>query len=159
MIHPDRIGHVVIKVRDLERSRRFYTEVLGLELMKELPEVKMIFLASNRRDHHELALAEIGQPPGVPGPNDIGLSHFAFCLKNIHNLRAAYRELKEHDVQISFTVSHGVTRSVYFLDPDGYQLGLYVDNSPEEIAKMSDPYFGLEKLDFALEEPGMRDYF
>jgi len=72
MIHPDRIGHVVIKVRDLERSRRFYTEVLGLELMKELPEVKMIFLASNRRDHHELALAEIGQPPGVPGRTILG---------------------------------------------------------------------------------------
>ena len=55
MIHPDRIGHVVIKVRSLERSRRFYTDVLGLELMKELPEVKMIFLASNRRDHQPMS--------------------------------------------------------------------------------------------------------
>ena len=59
MIHPDRIGHIVLKVRSLERSRPFYTEVLGLEVMKELPEVKMVFLASNRRDHHEIALAEV----------------------------------------------------------------------------------------------------
>jgi catechol 2,3-dioxygenase len=158
MIHPDRIGHVVIKVRSLERSRRFYTEVLGLELMKELPEVKMIFLASNRRDHHELALAEVGERAGAPNPSDIGLAHLAFRLKNIDDLRAAYRELKEHNVPISFTVNHGVTRSVYFLDPDGNQVEVYVDNPTEEIAKMSDPYFGLGKLDFAPEEPGLRDY-
>jgi catechol 2,3-dioxygenase len=159
MIHPDRIGHIVIKVRSLERSRRFSTEVLGLELMKELPEAKMIFLASNRRDHHELALAEVGERAGAPHPSDIGLAHFAFRLKNMDDLRAAYRELKEHDVLISFTVNHGVTRSVYFLDPDGHQLEVYVDNPPEEIAKMSDPYCGLEKLDFAPEELGLRDYF
>jgi catechol 2,3-dioxygenase len=158
MIHPDRIGHVVIKVRDLERSRRFYTEVLGLELMKELPEAKMIFLASNRRDHHELALAEVGQRASAPNPNDIGLSHFAFRLKNMDDLRAAYRELKEHDVPISFTVNHGMTQSIYFLDPDGNQLEVYVDNPLEEIAKMSDPYSGLEKLDFARGEPSMRDF-
>jgi catechol 2,3-dioxygenase len=158
MIHPDRIGHVVIKVRDLERSRRFYTEVLGLELMKQLPEVKMVFLASNRRDHHELALAEVGQGAGAPHPNDIGLSHFAFRLKNMEDLRDAYRELKEHDVPISFTVNHGVTRSVYFLDPDGYQLEVYVDNPPDEIAQMRDPYSGLEKLDFARGEPSLRGF-
>jgi catechol 2,3-dioxygenase-like lactoylglutathione lyase family enzyme len=54
MIVPDRIGHVVIKVRDLERSRKFYTEVLGLKQMMDLPEFKMVFFASNGRDHHEL---------------------------------------------------------------------------------------------------------
>jgi catechol 2,3-dioxygenase len=159
MIHPDRIGHVVIKVRDLERSRRFYTEVLGLEIMKELPQVKMVFLASNRRDHHELALAEVGARASAPNPGDVGLSHFAFRLKSIEDLRAAYRELKEHGVPISFTVNHGVTRSVYFLDPDGNQLEVYVDNLPEEISGMKDPYFGLEKLEFAPDEPSLRDYF
>ena len=159
MIHPDRIGHVVIKVRDLERSRRFYTEVLGLAVMQELPQVKMVFLASNRREHHELALAEVGARAGAPNPGDIGLAHFAFRLKTVEDLRAAYRELKERGVPISFTVNHGVTRSVYFLDPDGNQLEVYVDNAPEEIARMKDPYFGLDKLEFAPEEPGLRDYF
>jgi catechol 2,3-dioxygenase len=159
MIHPDRIGHLVVKVRNLERSRRFYTEVVGLELMKDLPELKMIFLASNRRDHHELALAEVGEHASAPNPSDIGLSHFAFRLKDMDDLRAAYLELKKHDVPISFTVNHGVTRSIYFLAPDGNQLEVYVDNPPDEIAKMSDPYLGLEKLNFANEEPGLRDYF
>ena len=95
MIHPDRIGHIVLKVRSLKRSRPFYTEVLGLEVMKELPEVKMLFLASNRRDHHEIALAEVGEHAGAPKPGDVGLAHCAFRLKSLEDLHAAYREFKE----------------------------------------------------------------
>jgi catechol 2,3-dioxygenase len=159
MIHPDRIGHIVLKVRSLERSRPFYTEVLGLEVMKELPEVKMVFLASNRRDHHEIALAEVGERAGSPKPGDVGLAHCAFRLKGMEDLVAAYREFKQRGVPISFTVNHGVTRSIYFLDPDGNQLEVYVDNTPEEIAKMSNPYFGLDKLDFAADEPSLGEYF
>ena len=159
MIRPDRIGHIVLKVRSLGRSRPFYTEVLGLEVMKELPEVKMLFLASNRRDHHEIALAEVGEQAGAPKPGDVGLAHCAFRLKNMEDLRAAYREFKERGVPISFTVNHGVTRSIYFLDPDGNQLEVYVDNSPEEIAQMRDPYFGLDKLEFASDEPSLPEYF
>jgi catechol-2,3-dioxygenase len=60
MIVPDRIGHVVIKVRDLERSRNFYTDVIGLKLMMEAPKIKMAFFASNGRDHHELGCIEVG---------------------------------------------------------------------------------------------------
>jgi len=159
MIHTDRIGHIVLKVRSLERSRAFYTEVLGLDVMKELPEVKMLFLASNRRDHHEIALAEVGEDAGAPKPGDVGLAHCAFRLKGQEDLLAAYREFKQRGVPISFTVNHGVTRSIYFLDPDGNQLEVYADNTPEEIAKMKNPYFGLDKLDFASDEPSLRDYF
>jgi catechol 2,3-dioxygenase len=159
MIHTDRIGHIVLKVRSLARSLPFYTGILGLDVMKELPQVKMVFLASNRRDHHEIALAEVGEQAGAPKPGDVGLAHCAFRLKSLEDLRAAYREFKERGVPISFTVNHGVTRSIYFLDPDGNQLEVYVDNTPEEIAKMSDPYFGLDKLDFAPDEPSLRDYF
>ena len=61
MIHPERIGHVVIKVRDIERSRKFYTEVMGLQLMMELSKLKMAFFASNGRDHHEIACMEVGK--------------------------------------------------------------------------------------------------
>ena len=60
MIVPERIGHVVIKVRDIERSRQFYTDVMGLKLMMEIPKIKMAFFASNGRDHHEFACVEVG---------------------------------------------------------------------------------------------------
>jgi catechol 2,3-dioxygenase len=157
MIHAERIGHVVIKVRELERSRKFYTEVLGMDVMMELPMIPAVFLANNRRDHHEIALFQVGaDAEGLRG-KQIGLSHIAFRLRNEEDLRAAYREFKEKGVPISFTVDHGVTKSIYFRDPDGHELEVYCDNSPEEIAKFVNPYLGMSKLDFAPDDPGLVD--
>jgi catechol 2,3-dioxygenase len=157
MIRPERIGHVVIKVRNLERSRRFYTEVLGMDVMKDVPAIRGVFLANNRRDHHEIALFEVGPEAEGLQARQIGLSHIAFRLRNEEELGAAYQELKEKNVPISFTVNHGVTKSIYFRDPDGHELEVYCDNSAEEIAKFPDAYLGMEKLDFAQDEPGLRD--
>ena len=55
MIHPERIAHVVLKVRNVEQSRKFYTETLGMHVMKHVPEIKAVFLSFNGRDHHEIA--------------------------------------------------------------------------------------------------------
>ena len=88
MIHPDRIGHVVIKVRDIERSRRFYVDVMGLQLMMELPKPKMAFFASNGRDHHEIACMEVGKDAKAPEWHQVGLVHIAFRLKNEEELRS-----------------------------------------------------------------------
>ena len=68
MIRPERIGHVVIKVRDLERSTRFYSEVMGLQIMKMELGFKMGFFASNGRDHHEIAAMEVGPDAPMPPP-------------------------------------------------------------------------------------------
>jgi len=157
MIRPERIAHVVIRVRDLERSRKFYTEVLGMDVMMESPALRGVFLANNRRDHHELALIEVGPQAEGPRGNQLGLSHIAFRLRNEEELRAAYKELKEKDVPISFTVNHGITKSVYFYDPDGYELEVYCDNPPEEIAKLPNSYLGVDKLDFAPNDPGLTE--
>jgi len=157
MIHAERIGHVVIKVRNLERSRKFYTEVLGMDVMMDVPEFRGVFLANNRRDHHEIALFEVGPEAAGLQAKQIGLAHIAFRLRSEDELRAAYRELKERNVPISFTVDHGVTKSVYFRDPDGHELEVYCDNPPEQIAKFSNPYMGMSKLDFAPDDPSLSD--
>ena len=159
MIRPERIGHVVIKVRDLEQSKRFYRDVLGLELMGELAQPRIAFLAANRRDHHEIGLLEVGAEAGDPAPGAVGLVHIAFRLKSDAELIAAYHELKERGVRIHFTVDHGVTNSVYFFDPDGNELEVYADNSREHVDSMPNPYAGLEKLEFAPDDPGMREVF
>ena len=156
MIQPDRIGHVVIKVRDLERSTRFYSEVLGLQIMKVEAGFKMAFLASHGRDHHELAVAEVGPDAPAPRERSIGLSHIAFRMSDEAALSAAYADLKKNDVRIIGAINHGVTKSVYFCDPDGNQLELYCDGLPEEIAKFPDPYAGMEGLDFASDAPDFR---
>jgi catechol 2,3-dioxygenase len=160
MICPQRIGHVVIKVRDLERSRRFYTEVMGLQLMSELPQLKMAFFASDGRDHHEIAVVEVGADAAAPQSRQIGLVHIAFRLRDEEHLRAAYRALKEKQVPIISTVDHGITKSIYFRDPDGNQLEVYCDNPPEYVAQMRENrYGGMDKLDFAADEPGLAQAF
>ena len=156
MIVPDRIGHVVIKVRNLERSKQFFTDVLGLKLMMESPKLKIAFFASNGRDHHEIACAEVGADADRQHSRQIGLQHIAFRLRDEAHLRAAYKELKDKQVPIDFTVDHGITKSIYFRDPDGHLFEVYCDNPPEYIAQMkTNRYNGMDKLDFALEERSM----
>jgi catechol 2,3-dioxygenase len=157
MIRPDRIGHVVIKVRDLERSRKFYTDVMGLTEMAELANLKMAFFASNGRDHHEIAVVEVGKDAPGAQAGEIGLNHIAFRLTDEAHLHAAFEELKAKQVPIVATVDHGVTKSVYFRDPDGNQLEVYCDNPPEVRAKFPNPYAGMEKLGFTSDEPDPRE--
>jgi catechol 2,3-dioxygenase len=158
MIHPERIAHVVVKVRDLERSRKFYTEVLGMQVMKYVPEIRAVFLSFNGRDHHEVALFEIGPQAEGPKMNQVGLLHFAFRMRNEEDLRAAYQEFKEKGVPVSFTVNHGVSKSIYFRDPDGNELEVYSDNDIAEIdATIPNGYLGMEKLDFAKDDRGLAD--
>jgi catechol 2,3-dioxygenase len=157
VIHPERIGHVVIKVRDLERSRKFYTEILGMQIMKQVPEIGAVFLSFNGQDHHEVALFQIGPQAEAPRANQVGLLHFAFRLRSEEDLQAAYQELKAKEVPVTFTVNHGVSKSVYFRDPDGNELEVYSDNAPEEFVRMPNSYLGMEKLDFAKDSPGLAD--
>jgi catechol 2,3-dioxygenase len=151
MIKIERVGHVVMSVRNLERSRDFYARVLGLQVMGELPGV--LFMSAGGRDHHEIAIAEVGEHAIKARQFDIGMVHFAFKLRNKDDLREAYQTLLDENVEISCTVNHGVTDSIYFFDPDGHELEVYADNSPEEVATFSNPYGGMEKLPFALEQP------
>lgn len=114
MIRPERIGHAVIKVRDLDRSRKFYTEVLGMQIMKDVSEIRAVFLANHGRDHHELALFEIGSEAEAPNPKAVGLAHIAFRLGSQEELEAAYHELKDKGVpstSLSTTASPGASIS------------------------------------------------
>jgi catechol 2,3-dioxygenase len=159
MICPERIGHVVLKVRDLERTKKFYAEVMGLEVMKVEPSIKMAFFASNGRDHHEIAAIEIDGNIPDSQARGVGLSHLAFRLRDEAHLRAAYTDLKEHEVKIISAVNHGVTKSIYFRDPDGHLLEVYCDGLPEELAKFPDPYMGMGALDFAKDAPDFMEAF
>ena len=130
-----------------------------MDVMSEMSRPRILFLANNRRDHHEIALLEIGTQASAPPANTVGLVHVAFRLRSEEELRAAYQELKEKNIPISFTVNHGITKSVYFFDPDGHELEVYCDNPPEEYAKLPNSYMGMDKLDFAPNDPGLADVF
>ncbi len=157
MIRPDRLGHLVIKVRDLARSERFYSEVLGLQVTGRIPEWGLVFLSAGGRDHHELALMSVGMEAKNAASVQVGLLHFAFRLRNEEELRAAYTELKDLAIPIHATVNHGIAKGVYFHDPDGNEVELYCDGDPSEYSKWRNPFGGSAKLDFAKEDPGLAD--
>ena len=136
------LGHVVLKVSDLERSERFYTDVLGMQVCARLndPRYHMIFFSLG--NHHELALLEVS---GGERPDEraVGLHHAAFCIGDaIDQLVEARTHLESAGVACQ-PVDHDVTKSLYFTDPDGNMLEVYVDLSdgwrqePQRIATVA----------------------
>lgn len=125
MIQARKLGHVVLKVRDVATSTEFYMRTLGLQLAHENRERGMAFLSFGR-EHHELALFQLatGQAPDATQP---GLHHTAWQLASPEDLRTAYTELKTMGVPIVSTIKHNVTWSIYFNDPDGNRVELYCD--------------------------------
>jgi catechol 2,3-dioxygenase len=125
MLQPLRIGHVVLKVRDLDRSLAFYRDLLGFKVVSELSNV-MIFLAADGQNHHDLALLRVGQQAPSPIPTAVGLYHVAIQLADWEAVRAAHGTLVERGL-LRGAVDHGVSRSLYTADPDGNEIELYCD--------------------------------
>jgi len=118
-----KISHVVLKVADLERSVRFYTQVLGMRISDAYPESmmpgRMVFMRCND-DHHGVAL--VG---GATGPaNASELHHFAFEVASLDEVFRARDHLERHGVPISFEGRRraGQQIAIEFKDPDGHNL-------------------------------------
>ena len=123
-IRPTRLGHVVLRVRDVKRSERFYTDILGLE-SKGWIDDKAVFLRSDPTIDHDLALFEVGEDAPVPEDGGVGLYHFAYELESFDDLQEAYETVLENDVDIAGYGDHGDTKGLYLRDPDGNEVELY----------------------------------
>ncbi len=125
------LGHIVLYVRELERSRHFYGDVLGWREVLQLGTIGAIF--SSGRTHHELLLLEVG-PDAAPQPagRQIGLYHFGLKIGETDDeLREALQVLEREAVTIIGSADHTVTHSLYIADPDGNEIELYIDVQPE----------------------------
>lgn len=120
-----KIGHVVLNCTDIERSRHFYTEVLGFQVTDVYPEDMvpggMVFMRC-ATDHHTVAL--VG---GLVREPATMLNHFAFEVGSLDEVFRAREWLKQHDVRIVFEGRRraGCQIAVEFLDPDDNHLEIY----------------------------------
>src|SRR3712207_3048723 len=126
-----RVGHVHLKVSDLDRAIRFYADVLGFELQFRLPSGAAFLSAGGY--HHHIGLntwESLGAEP--PPPGHTGLYHTAFLYPDRKSLAQALRRVMDAGIVITGKADHGVSEAVYFKDPDGNGVEIYCDRPQAE---------------------------
>ena len=128
MIRLTRIGHVALRVADVERSRAFYTKLLGLEVVEEDPEHGGVFMALEGLSH-TIDLFPVPDPRTAPtqDPGAVGVRHVAFLVESELALKEACVTLEANGVTIVRAVDHVSQKSIYFHDPDGNLLEIYYE--------------------------------
>jgi catechol 2,3-dioxygenase len=125
-----RIGHVHLKVADLERAVAFYSGVLGLEIMQRLGDSAAFLSAGGY--HHHIALNTWESPGGAPPPpGTTGLYHTALLYPTRAALSEALRRVLAARIPLEGAANHGVSESIYLRDPDDNGVELYCDRPKE----------------------------
>ncbi len=132
MIDPHvRIGHVHLKVADLDRALAFYCDVLGFEVMQHMGSQAAFVSAGGY--HHHIGLntweSEGGSPPA---PGTTGLYHVAILYPSRAALADAYARLQRAGIPLDGAADHGVSEALYLKDPDQNGIELYWDRPREE---------------------------
>ena len=124
MIKLQRIGHILLNVRDVEKSKAFYVKILGFELLEQDPEHGGVFLSLGEHGN-TLDLFPCSNPDeqpqskAVPGDRrGLGVKHTAFAVGTEEELKRAYFSLQDSGVSIHRAIDHGSQKSIYFHDPD-----------------------------------------
>lgn len=126
-----RIGHVHLKVADLDRALGFYCDLLGFALMMRMGDQAAFISAGGY--HHHIGLntwLSQGQPPA---PRQApGLFHTAILYPERRDLAAIFRRLQAHAYPLTGASDHGVSEALYLDDPDGNGVELYWDRPPAQ---------------------------
>lgn len=137
-MHPEsRIGHVHLRVSDLERSVNFYTEVLGFSTTTRLG-TQAAFLSVGGY-HHHIGLNVWESSGGSPAPRGTtGLFHFAILVPNRLELARSLKRLIDNKWPIEGASDHGVSHAIYLRDPDQNGIEIYCDLPRDKWPKDAD---------------------
>ncbi len=137
------LGHVVLRVSDRERAERFYGDMLGLPICARYDGEGMRMTFFTLGNHHDFAVMEVSGEGSTHSQTAVGLHHVAFKIgDSLDELREAKAKLEQAGVTPN-PIDHEVTKSLYFEDPDGNGIELYVDASdvwrtrPERVAQLA----------------------
>ncbi len=141
MAKPKRIGHLVINVKDVDASTKFYTEVLGFEVSLERPGFGTFLTCGSI--HHDLALFQAPEGAAAVTEGGLGLNHMAIQVEDFAELTDYHNKLQAHFGNSGVrTVDHSMTRSIYINDPDGNGIELFCnsqDTAVDGLAEMRNP--------------------
>jgi catechol 2,3-dioxygenase-like lactoylglutathione lyase family enzyme len=152
-----KIGHIALYVSDIERSAKFYTQVLGFSISDVYDDARMpggaVFLRLNA-DHHGVALFKASDA----NPAGAGLHHTAFEVATLDEVFRAREHLRSHGVPIDFDGRRraGVQIAVEFRDPDGHRLEIYwgIDQiGSDGRARPEAEWKGAQSLEAAIADP------
>lgn len=141
------IGHVHLKVADLDRALAFYERVLGFDLVARLGD-SAAFLSAGGYHHHIGLNTWHSRQGSPPPPGHTGLYHFALRYPSRRDLAVAVRRILDAGLAIQGVADHGVSESVYLADPDGNGIELTRDRLPAEWPRDAEG-----KLDLRMADP------
>ncbi len=128
MLRPKKLGHVGIYVKDLEKSKTFYTEVVGLKVSDELP-ARAVFMRCSH-DHHDTVLFQLpSEKPGHSRNDRVELQQLSYEVDRLDELRQKVAELRAQGIEVIGPEQKGpgMDKTIEFRDPDGNKIQFYCE--------------------------------
>jgi len=137
-IHPDtRIGHIHLKVADLERALNFYVNILGFQLTQRYGN-QAAFVSAGGYHHHIGLNTWESEAGSAPPPGSTGLYHLAVLYPTRAALADALQRLLDNNIPLEGAADHGVSEALYLRDPDNNGVELYYDRPPDQWPRTPD---------------------
>ncbi|MBS0473547.1 MAG: VOC family protein [Proteobacteria bacterium] len=140
-----RVGHAVLKVRDMEASKKFYVGVLGMKISSESSHATFFRFGDY---HHDIGVFKVSENAQAAQADQVGLLHVALVVDSQKSLVDLYHDLESKGVKVESMLDHGMTRSLYIYDPDGNAIEIYCE-VPEYDWRANSDFLHLKPLDIA----------
>jgi catechol 2,3-dioxygenase len=123
---PMYLGHVNIYVRNAEKSKDWYENLLGLHTYEYRPGWAA-FMSADTDQSHEVAVMQLGDDAPLQQKRQVGLNHMAWRVESLDDLKEFYGRIKEQKQPIDHIADHGISLGIYLRDPDGNGVEVYYE--------------------------------